>query len=248
MSKTKTMSKKLKRLGKARGESPGASSQGGSDMSSETAQAEERGDPRGGTAVIPPVTDAMMDHAAHEAATLADGVAHHTVALDRASVAEAPEAAGDGMSSRASATEAPPDVTVPAPSLAAVAEAAQDLVEAAGAAVSGVSAAAVPPDEDATDGATRMAGAARDIPSASTDALSRYNATVFGMMRTNAASATALFAALVQARSVPEALSLNADHLRRQMETLTSQGHELATLAQRIARDALQPFKDPAER
>ncbi len=68
------------------------------------------------------------------------------------------------------------------------------------------------------------------------------------MMRTNAASTTALFAALVQARSVPEALAINADHLRRQMAALTDQGTELATLAQSIARDTLRSLKDGTER
>ena len=172
----------------------------------------------------------MMDHAAHEAAALADGVAHHAIAVD-GHAAEPPEAAADAVSSPTSA-----------------AEPVWDAVEAAGAAVSDATEAAVRPADEATAGAERTGQAARDAPSATADALGQCSAKMFEMMRVNASATTALFAALVQAKSVPEALSLNADHLRRQVETLTSQGRELATLAQRIALDALQPFKDPTDR
>ncbi len=224
MSRKKSL-KKPKRHGTARGVATGSSSEGRPTMPSDTAQAEEHPDLRGGTAVFPPVTDAMMDHAAHEAAALADGVAHHRIAAD------APAAEPVGM-----------------PFLAAepVAEVAKQAVDAT--AASEAQDAAVRSTREAVDGAERTAATAPDASSASADALTRYNAKLFEMMRANAASTTALFAALVQAKSVPEALSLNADHLRRQMETLTSQGRELATLAQSIALDAVQPFKGPSGR
>ncbi len=226
MSKKKSL-KKPRQPGTARGVAPGSPPEGRPTMPSE-----DHLDPRDGTAVIAPVTDAMMDHAAHEAAALADGVAHHRIAVD-AAAAETPDA-------------------VPAPAAEPEAE---DMVQVDAAPADTVDTvvgesedAAVRLTRDSVDGAERLAGAARDASSASADALTRYNAKVFEMMRANAASATALFAALVQAKSVPEALSLNADHLRRQVETLTSQGRELATLAQRVALDAMQPFKGPADR
>lgn len=85
-------------------------------------------------------------------------------------------------------------------------------------------------------------------PSGAPDALAQYNAKVVAIMRANTASATSLFAALVQARSIPEAMELNADHLRRQMEAMASQGRELAALAQRIALDAFRPPQDRDDR
>ena len=238
MSKKKKLLKKLRRLGKARGVGPGSSSEGRPTMPSDTAQSEEHRDPRDGTAAIPPVTDAMMDHAAHEAAALADGVAHHTIALD-AQAAGTPDLGTDAAPSPA----AEPVADVAERAVDAATDAARHAVAAAATAVSEAQDAAVQFSREAADGAERAAEAAQEASSASADALTRYNAKLFEMMRANAASTTALFAALVQAKSIPEALSLNADHLRRQMETLTSQGRELATLAQGVALDALQPFK-----
>lgn len=240
MSKKKRLLKKLRKLGKARGVGPGSSSAGRSTMPSDTAAAEEHRDPLDGTAAVPPVTDAMMDHAAHEAAALADGVARHTIAV------AAPEPAPDAPPSPASVAEPATDLADRA--VAATAGAAVEAADSARAVVEEASPPAARLALDAAEGAERTAEAVRDGSTATVDALARYNAKVFDMMRANAASASALFAALVQAKSVPEALSINADHLRRQMETLTSQGRELATLAQTVALDALQPFKGRSDR
>ena len=47
----------------------------------------------------------------------------------------------------------------------------------------------------------------------------------------------------MSAKSVPEVVALNAGHVRRQMDAMTTQGRELAGLAQKLAFDALQPIK-----
>ncbi|RYC30233.1 phasin family protein [Lichenibacterium minor] len=211
-------------------------------MPSDTAQAEEHRDPRDGTAVIPPVTAAMLDHAAHEAAALADGVAHHTIALDHATPAPAPEVVP-------SSPEVAADVATRAVGAGSdvAADAAREAAEVAVTVAGDLSDAAVRFARDAAAPVQRAAEAAPDAAPVPTDALSRYNAKVFEMVRANAASTTAHLAALVQARSVPDALSLNAEHMRRQVEVLASQGQELAALAGRIALDALRPFKGPTE-
>lgn len=242
MSKKKTLLKKLRKLGKARSADPGSSSEGRSTMPSDTAQAEEHRDPRDGTAVIPPVTAAMLDHAAHEAAALADGVAHHTIALDHATPAPAPEVV---PSSPEAATDLATRAVEAGSNVAA--DAAREAAEVAVTVAGDLSDAAVRFARDAAAPVQRVAEAAPDAAPVPTDALSRYNAKVFEMVRANAASTTAHLAALVQARSVPDALSLNAEHMRRQVEVLASQGQELAALAGRIALDALRPFKGPTE-
>ncbi len=213
MTKKKTSPKKPQAPEAARDAHPEASLGGGAVLRSDLPQTLGHRDLRDGTAVIASVTDAMLDHAAHEAAGLAERLAQHDAVHER------------------TAAPAPAEPTV-----AATIEAATD--EAAA-------------DETATDAAAGPdlgAEIGEDVPSTSAEALRRYNAKLIAMMRTNAASTTALFAALVQARSVPEALAINADHLRRQMAALTDQGTELATLAQSIARDTLRSLKDGTER
>ena len=73
--------------------------------------------------------------------------------------------------------------------------------------------------------------------------MGRYNAKLFEAMRANMAASGSHMAALVQAKSVPEAMALNADHLRRQLDAMTAQGRELATLAQRLTLEALGPLR-----
>ena len=225
---SKNSPKQTKKPGKARGDDRGPSPERRNTMQSEPALPADHKDPRDGAAVIHPVTDEMMASVAHDAAALADGVAHHTVAPD----------GSRGMS------DVVPTAADPTPAVEAVADVAGQAAEGSVAAASR----APRPALHAGQGAKDATDVARGDPPTPADALSRYNAKVFEVMRTNVASTTALFAALVQARSVPEALSLNAEHLRRQMEAFTSQGRELATLAQSIAADALRPTKGTTDR
>ena len=48
--------------------------------------------------------------------------------------------------------------------------------------------------------------------------------------------------ALMGARTLPEALQVNADHMARGVQALAGQSRDLANLAQTIALDALKPF------
>jgi len=49
--------------------------------------------------------------------------------------------------------------------------------------------------------------------------------------------------ALAAAKSIPEALSLQTDHARKQFEILSAQMKELTTLAQKVVNEATEPLK-----
>lgn len=226
-------------------------------MSSDTFHADAPADPEAGTAVIHPVTPEMMDEAAHKAAQLADDVAHHVV--------PAPEPAHeashrhDGHAPEAPVPELPiselpvPEAPVPELPVAAMTEAGEavmrDAVEVRSAAGSAMVAAAETVD-DAARAAADRAEAALDRASAAagagmsggTDALGQYNAAVLGMVQANLSATGELFAALVRAKSLPEVVAINTDHLRRQFDTLTAQGRDLATLAQKLTSTAFGPL------
>ena len=51
------------------------------------------------------------------------------------------------------------------------------------------------------------------------------------------------FKALAAAKSIPEALSLQTDHARKQFETLSAQMKELTALAQKVVTEATEPLK-----
>lgn len=236
--KKKKLLKKLMKTLRRRGET---SPQGRDTMNPDPFHPEETAAPQGGTAVIRQVTARMMDEAAHKAAVLADGVAHHTMAIQAHPTLQAHATETSGSAS--------PDA-VPAASMADAGDPAEDdahapadiadgaLRHSGDTVVSAAPDAAVPRIEE-----TGTQGTGAPAATAPADAIGEYNAKLFEMARNNMAATGALFAALVQAKSVPEAVALNADHLRRQMETMTTQGRELATLAQKLALDAMQPFK-----
>jgi len=51
------------------------------------------------------------------------------------------------------------------------------------------------------------------------------------------------FKALAAAKSIPEAISLQTDHARKQIETLSAQMKEFTTLAQKVVTEATEPLK-----
>ncbi len=51
------------------------------------------------------------------------------------------------------------------------------------------------------------------------------------------------FKALAAAKSIPEAISLQTDHARKQFEALSAQMKELTTLAQKVVTEATEPLK-----
>ena len=69
------------------------------------------------------------------------------------------------------------------------------------------------------------------------------NAKAFEALRANSVAAFDLFKALASVKSVNEAVALNSEHVRRQMEALGAQTKEMATLAQKLAADSAAPLK-----
>ena len=56
------------------------------------------------------------------------------------------------------------------------------------------------------------------------------------------------FKALAGAKSIPEALSLQTDHARKQFEAMTAQMKELTALAQKVVTEATEPLKTGFEK
>lgn len=56
------------------------------------------------------------------------------------------------------------------------------------------------------------------------------------------------FKALAAAKSLPEALSLQTDHARKQFEAMTTQMKELTALAQKVVTEATEPLKTGFEK
>ena len=56
------------------------------------------------------------------------------------------------------------------------------------------------------------------------------------------------FKALAAAKSIPEALSLQTDHARKQFEAMTAQMKELTALAQKVVTEATEPLKSGFEK
>ena len=73
--------------------------------------------------------------------------------------------------------------------------------------------------------------------------LTDLNAHVFSSMRANGEAMFDLIKALSGVKSMDEIVSVQTAHVRQQYETLTAQTKDLATLAQKVAADAVAPIK-----
>lgn len=200
-----------------------ASAEGRSTMHSDPFPHHSAGNPRDGIAPIHPVTAEKLDEAAHKAAELADSVAHHAIASTESGDGPPPDQASViGADAVEPVRDAPEIVT------AVVTEVRRDKSPASS-------------DEPALRDETvsRPASDDRNGPEAT---LARYNDKVVEIMQSNIAATTALLSALSQAKSLPEAVAINTDHMRRQLDAMTSQSRELASLAQRLGLDALKPL------
>ena len=225
-----------------------ASHEGNGAMNAKTFHPENPAPLQGETAAIHEVTAAMMDGAAREAARVADGVAHHTIRHDDHPAIPAQDhvSAGDKAASPVapSRTEAE-DGTAPPPGGAAeLFDAATGADEpAATAPVHEVTAGAVQvPVEAVDEGPEARRGA--DAPGLfrSVASLQRYNAKVLDIVQNNVAATGAFLTALMGAKTLPEAMQVNVDHVTRGVQALTGQSRELTTLAQKLALEALKPF------
>jgi phasin len=73
---------------------------------------------------------------------------------------------------------------------------------------------------------------------------SEYGFKVIEAARTNTNAAFDFASELMGAKSISEFVELSTAHTRKQFETLTSQGKELAALAQKVATDTTEPVKE----
>ena len=186
------------------------------------------------------VTSDAMEHAAKQAAELVEEAAH-----------KSQTAASRGRRTGRKAAETPqrPENTTavePAMPDAGAADA-RDTDQSFGAAEQATSddgAAVSPPRSTADDTAARV----EDGGSQPAETLARFNAKAAEAMRTNVDAAFAFWTSMMSARSLSEAASLNAQHLRRQVETLTAQSRELSALAQQLAVESLDRFRTSSDR
>ena len=71
----------------------------------------------------------------------------------------------------------------------------------------------------------------------SADALAEFNAKIVEATRANLDATFAFWTSLVGVKTLSEAVELNTQHMRKQIEMLTGQGRELSTLAQKLVRN-----------
>jgi len=74
--------------------------------------------------------------------------------------------------------------------------------------------------------------------------VSEYGLKVIEVARANTDAAFDFMTQIFGAKSPSELVEITTTHSRKQFEALTSQGKELATLAQKVATEASEPLKD----
>ena len=75
-----------------------------------------------------------------------------------------------------------------------------------------------------------------------------FNAKTLDAMRANADAGFSFFKSLAAVKSLPEAMEMQKDHARKQIEALSFQGKEFASLMQKIAADSVAPLKALTEK
>jgi len=76
-----------------------------------------------------------------------------------------------------------------------------------------------------------------------TKGASEYNLKIIEAMRANANANFDFFSSLMGVRSPSEAIELSSTHARKTFETVSEQGKELASLAQKVSTDTAEPIK-----
>ncbi len=71
-----------------------------------------------------------------------------------------------------------------------------------------------------------------------------YSLKVIELARENSNAVFDFAAEMLGAKTFSEVVELSTAHARKQFETLTEQGKELATLAQKVASEAAEPIKE----
>lgn len=75
------------------------------------------------------------------------------------------------------------------------------------------------------------------------EGMAEFNSKAIAAWRSNAESTIRHWQSLAAVKSLSEAIALNAEHTRKQLEAVTTQTRELSALATRIVRDAADPLK-----
>jgi phasin len=91
--------------------------------------------------------------------------------------------------------------------------------------------------EDATD-------VLEDTYATATKGASDYGLKVIEVTRANTNAAFDFYAELMAVTSYSEMVELSTAHARKQFETATAQGKELAALVQKVATETAEPIKD----
>ncbi|MCC7346559.1 MAG: phasin [Variibacter sp.] len=76
-----------------------------------------------------------------------------------------------------------------------------------------------------------------------TKGISEYNLKLIEAMRANVNAHFDFAASLFAVKSPSEAVELSSAHARKQFETLSAQGKELASLAQKVSTETVEPIK-----
>ena len=83
-----------------------------------------------------------------------------------------------------------------------------------------------------------------DTYATATKGATDYGLKVIELARDNSNAAFDFAAELIGAKTFSEVIELSTAHARKQFETMTEQGKELASLAQKVATEAVEPIKD----
>lgn len=75
------------------------------------------------------------------------------------------------------------------------------------------------------------------------EGMAEFNSKAVAAWRSNAEATIRHWQGLASVKSLSEAIALNAEHTRQQLETVAGQTRELSALATRIVRDAANPLK-----
>lgn len=78
---------------------------------------------------------------------------------------------------------------------------------------------------------------------AATKGLHEFNTTAIDALKSNADAVFDLVKALMKAKTLSEAITLQTEHARKQFEALTAQTEELAEIVRKVATETTEPLK-----
>ena len=96
---------------------------------------------------------------------------------------------------------------------------------------------------DHTDAAKQATKQFENTYSTAVDGMRAYSLKVLEIARTNADTTFDYARQIMSVKSPSEMIELSTGHTRKQLESLTAQTHELATLGQKVAAASGEPLK-----